>query len=804
MAAAVMAVADIDGDGRVSFSDFVQTFETNPDILDLPVLAAAERIRHTEASLSAILAEEDMRRIAMVFVHLDKNKNGVLDYNEVHSVLFSMLKEAHPAWEDNRIEGVVRRLFDAADRNNDGTLDMTEFIASFATKHYVLPPEYIEETAGQLKRSLEPEEVEELRVLFRAIDVDNDGMISKQELHSLVIEYLQASFSSEESSADLVVESVIAVADLDHDGMLSFSEFSSAFESDTTVLDIPIMAAVARCEVAHKRMEMLLCEHDIKQLSRVFVHLDEDNDGLLAETDLHGPVFTELRKSHPDWASEKIEETIHTLIVAADTNCDGRLSLDEFIGAYLQGNYVLPPTYVKRVALQLAQPLTEEETLQLKRSFERLDENQDGFVSEEELRAAVVSAVGKAQLSADVVEALCGAIMAVADDDEDRKLSFGDFLRCYQLNNGLLTIPLVAIADKRGSSLPRRVTPSSELLRGIGRCFVFLDKKKDGLLDFEEIKDELLPCVASCHQVIAQDNVAVENLAKAQFAASDLDNDGKLSLDEFVATFVNMSPLFPLSYVMNVAARLSPRGEIEAMSRASDLSSIYMNICGNTTTSPRAFAAQLYPAKPIRTTGSGSSSKRLQRIHEIQTRQRSFSGSKEYPAVHNKSSSSTSPASTTVSPPSTQENDKSQSLVAPHHAPVVLPLALEHRPSPPKSSSKPSPRKDSGSSSTGTTMEPLTPPNNHTLPSVLLAGASRDAAHAPISDPELKDEFRKYDKGNLGYLDQKEFRRIYADLENYGLPPSKSQMDAIFKCCKNADRVTYDEFCIIMLRRSRM
>lgn len=81
----------------------------------------------------------------------------------------------------------------------------------------------------------------------------------------------------------------------------------------------------------------------------------------------------------------------------------------------------------------------------------------------------------------------------------------------------------------------------------------------------------------------------------------------------------------------------------------------------------------------------------------------------------------------------------------------------------------------------------------------------RDTSLTPVVDSHLREEFLKFDTTRNGFLDRKEFAELYRNMENFGVQPTRRAIDALFaSVCGNDNRVSYEEFCVLMLRRSRM
>jgi hypothetical protein len=84
-------------------------------------------------------------------------------------------------------------------------------------------------------------------------------------------------------------------------------------------------------------------------------------------------------------------------------------------------------------------------------------------------------------------------------------------------------------------------------------------------------------------------------------------------------------------------------------------------------------------------------------------------------------------------------------------------------------------------------------------------GGPRPSAATQEINQDLENEFAKYDRNKSGYLSRAEFGEAYLKLEHFGLVPSKSEIDKLFgSICVDKEKMSFDEFCVIMLRRSRM
>ena len=105
-------------------------------------------------------------------------------------------------------------MFYEADTNNNGTVDYTEFLSIFV-KYF-------------LKENIQ-EDQDELLMAFNIFDLNNDGMISGEEL--LQLKAMLMDTGVEKLSEDLVDE-MIYEADINADGKISLAEFTHLMQNN--------------------------------------------------------------------------------------------------------------------------------------------------------------------------------------------------------------------------------------------------------------------------------------------------------------------------------------------------------------------------------------------------------------------------------------------------------------------------------------------------------------------------------------------------------------------------------------------
>lgn len=148
-----------------------------------------------------------------------------------------------------------------------------------------------------IAESLSEEEIVGLRQLFKAIDTDNSGMVTIQELKVGLMKQ-----GSKLTEAD--IKKLMEAADVDGNGKIDFNEFISA------------------------TMHMNKTEKE-DHLWAAFQHFDTDNSGFITIYELQ-EVMEKNGMGDP--------ATINEIISEVDTDNDGRIDYDEFVAMMRKGN----------------------------------------------------------------------------------------------------------------------------------------------------------------------------------------------------------------------------------------------------------------------------------------------------------------------------------------------------------------------------------------------------------------------------------------------------------------------------------
>jgi len=327
----ILNLGDKDGDGEIDLEEFL--------ILMTP--SASETLSLIRKGVSCIA---DVKGL---FKEIDIDGDGLLTKEE-------MLNSPGCKFDKEQVNAI----YELGDSNGDEVLDMGEFIA-------ILYP-----TAGEAltKLSKNYHTIDEVKHLFKQLDFDNDGSITRQELSEGVIR-----FSPQE------VEAIMALGDVNDDGSLDMEEFIGVL--------YPSAATIA------SRMRAQYT--DINSIKKAFSKIDTNGDG-------------KVSKDEVSESGTFNNQEIDALFILGDANNDGEIDLEEFIG-------VLYPI-VANALVKLTKNVGNVDDARF--LFKQMDHDGDGVLSQEELRKSGSRFTNKE------IEAL----FAVGDINGDGELDINEFI----------------------------------------------------------------------------------------------------------------------------------------------------------------------------------------------------------------------------------------------------------------------------------------------------------------------------------------------------------------------------------------
>jgi len=413
---AIMNLGDKDGDGEIDLDEFM--------ILMTPT--ASETLSKIRKGINSIA---DVKGL---FKAIDVDGDGLLSKEE-------MLNSPGCKFDKEQVEAI----YELGDSNGDLVLDMGEFIA-------IMYPAAGEALA---KLSKNYTNIDEVKELFKKLDVDNDGSISKEELTEGSIR-----FTPQE------VEAILALGDVNDDGAIDLEEF------------IGVMYPSAATVAGRLRGQYT----DINDVKKAFAKIDLNGDGKVSKEEV---ASTDLFNS----------QEIDALFTLGDANNDGEIDLEEFVG-------VLYPVVAGALAKMTKDIRNVDDARYL---FKSLDFDGDGLLSQEELRKS------GCKFSAKEIEAL----FAIGDVNGDGEIDINEFIN---------------VMCPGATTVISRISAQFKSLEDIQELFTKMDLDGDGKITREEMME-----YSSLN----------EQEVNAVFDLGDADRDNAIDLNEFVAVMQTSAPV---------------------------------------------------------------------------------------------------------------------------------------------------------------------------------------------------------------------------------------------------------------------
>ena len=140
------------------------------------------------------------------------------------------------------------------------------------------------------------QETKELKDLFKQIDSNGDGKISKEELQNYYLKVMGDNYDMTE------VEKIMTEIDSDQSGFVDYSEFIKATVSNSVI-------------------------NNVKNLRLAFMKFDSDNSGKISADEFRAVLDSEFRYSESVWKQ---------IVKIADKNNDGEIDFAEFMQVVLE------------------------------------------------------------------------------------------------------------------------------------------------------------------------------------------------------------------------------------------------------------------------------------------------------------------------------------------------------------------------------------------------------------------------------------------------------------------------------------
>eukprot|EP01062_Namystynia_karyoxenos_P061489 TRINITY_DN537_c0_g1_i1.p1 TRINITY_DN537_c0_g1~~TRINITY_DN537_c0_g1_i1.p1 ORF type:complete len:1226 (+),score=558.31 TRINITY_DN537_c0_g1_i1:87-3680(+) len=806
----VMQLADKDHDGRIDLREFVRAFENSGGRGVLAEVGAISRdVVVAEAAAKA--EEEQVKDLRRVFEHLDRNQDGVLQREELDHTMDALLSDRVPELRDDRErrQRVVTEIIQAADTNKDGLISLDEFVRSFFEGCGVLPIDYCMQLAHRLGMRLTQAEVDTLSAAFAGIDLNKDGFLDREELRQAVLGFLQQYVSLdvrvERQQAHWLEETLDAImraADVNEDGRVSLAEFVHSFARQE---GIAVLAAAEHERQQHEAevaaLHELASHETLRKMKKVFESLDRNRDAFLDRDELSQLMHRLLKERCPELRDdeERRNQVMDVILQAVDTDKDGRISLDEFIASFYSDCAILPLEYVEQVADSLSRKLSKEEVELLKKLFRELDTDKDGRVTVTDLDPLLAEVIPDNDVRSEVIQ----VVVEASDTNADGVIDLTEFIRSFARDEGVGAVlsaagEVYAVRRETEEALAAlHALMTEEEMRRMARIFDHLDRNGDAFLDKGELSKLMHRLLRERCPELAEDSAKRDQTIDIILNAADVDKDGRISLEEFISSFYNDCGVLPIDYVHDMADKVSRRLTKEEVNA---LKEIFKMIDTNNdgVLTPDELDAQLQqlfsvPDEAMRAeivaliikASDRNADGRIDLTEFI----RSFARDEGIGALL--------PEAIAQRVAVDDEVGHINATATPEPSPTSR---SPERPRDP--AAKAEPDMERSASPAAQQRNPVAvvqpqPPSPHLFPN--------DVTGAPVTDTLLAEEFRKFDKDGSGFLSRGEFKRAFMEMEWCGLEPTEREVDRLFGQFGGDDeRLSYEEFCVLMLYRARI
>jgi len=440
---AIFAIGDVNNDGEIDLSEFV-------GVMCPAASTVVGRISKNYTTL------EDVKQ---GFKKLDNDGDGNISKRELASAGFN--------------DQEINAIFALGDSNNDGEIDLDEFIA-------VMCPSA---SAVVFKVAQMFKDKNGAAAAFKKFDINGDGLISKDEMTSTVL-------SGSVKLSKVEVDAIFQLGDVNKDGEIDMDEFmavmiptagfsassmsmssSSSFQSTSvTSTSFSSMSSTSFCSVG-------MTFGSVSDSKAAFRRFDVNGDGVMDKEEMKQMMSSAAGK--PVSSSE-----VDALFKKGDLDGDGQIDMQEFI------KLMFPSSAAALSKLQQSYSKLND----VKAAFRTCDADGDGHITKDELRSMMSKFSG----------AEVDAVFALADMDQSGGIDYCEFIALMIPNSG---------------SILKKISSSFTTIGQVMEGFKKVDANGDGAISRSELKNGMKLNDAELDVV---------------FALGDIDQDGEISLAEFV------------------------------------------------------------------------------------------------------------------------------------------------------------------------------------------------------------------------------------------------------------------------------
>lgn len=419
------------------------------------------------AALGPKATVEEQRKALLKFAEIDLNGDGQLSKLEL---LIAETKGGLAAARASEVAKALAANFNKLDTNTNGLLSQKEFLAALGPKA----------TVAEQQAAL---------AVFRSIDLDGDGQISK-------LEALRSALGSNLTGINTVSKAVndnFARLDRNGSGGLSLAEFKAAFGPLATKADQKLAEAYLKS-------------------------IDADGDSIITKLELaRVDLVAGLKANAPALVAKALKDNFPTI----DVNADGGISYQEMVQA-------------------LGPLATKAEQQAAKKVFDAIDADGNGIIAKSEAVRADLLAQLRLNDPGKMASAIASSFAAI-DLNADAKINWGEYVKAVGPATKAEQAAAKAVFDRidaDGNGVIGAIEAANAAIAGAVKAnsasafatalsgnFATLDRSVNGVLDKAELADAIKGLATTAEQ----------RAASLWLKQLDANGDGQLTQAELTA-----------------------------------------------------------------------------------------------------------------------------------------------------------------------------------------------------------------------------------------------------------------------------
>ena len=799
----------------------------------------------------------DLRALTELLITADRAKDGAMPLVQTYKSIRRLVERTHPTWDTHQVDRPAALVLNTAvlltssfsssspssSSPPDGRLSLTPLIRACAAEFYLTPEKHAQPHSGALSRRLDTADLAKVR---RAIETVSGGLPIDEQHKAMRAAIVDAAIVGDSASLNGMVETIMACL---RQQKLTPEALAERLLEKASLLTFPIMLARDCQDVCLRKLRLSVPPEVLQTVVRTLLLLDTKGDGLLRRDAVEDRLTHALTERFGETADaeaassagarasaakaiggngapvamitagptassptstnissggrnsivlprEKINEIVRLIILSqfeqvapsrfarptssgghhgtgqSTTGANRVLEVGGFIDLLVNtvDGAVLPRAVLPDVEVPFKSPLGFDELEILKGALESIAQDKRTAMTAVDLANLLESAMQDRRRP--FVKVIGDVMLKLADGPENSRFDLTLVCSHFTISQKVLTfhtaaLPLAA-ADRVAGRVVRR-----DKIRRLARVFTAIDTNRDGKLS----KDELWPhLLADAHRTVTDHGIA-RGMAGARWAeieALAARHERLLALEGGGSTNNNTAA---------AAAAIS-----EAVARRTAREVTAANTLVSLETFLSTFALGRFPA--------------LSELEMDMVIKRAVSAA-ELAALDGNNGMGTGKYSISSA--------ASPLIASAGGAAHRLRISNSGH-----GGSSPSPASGgSGGYGSGTNAAGDYDNSGLALPYEGEEGSNnnrarylsaRNLSDVPIFDDELQQEFNFYDAEGRGVLDQQTFKRQYRmEMEHYGVRPSAEAVDEAFRLiCSDSKKVSFEEFCMLMLRRSKM